>query len=193
MRRVDVLHFRTYGVLLLFCIALAGCDVIGSEETVILNANSPVPPTVEYEFEYTPDALNASGQLEVRSQETDDLEAILSENGFQRGDVTAARIDSVFLRRLSAPTAIRGPAKVFQYLSGADVFLGSSASGVRIAAEQFDTDEKEITLSLDRRTATEVVKGGPSLAFVRLDTDGEVPESDRVEVTVHFQLTVEGV
>lgn len=193
MRRAGVLHSRIYGVLLLLGMALVGCDVIGSDETVILNANSPVPPTAEYEFEYTPNALNGSGQLEVLSNETDNLEAILSENGFQRGDVTAARVDSVFLRRLSVPTAIRRRAKVFEYLSGADVFLGTSTSDVQIASDQFNTDDREIPLSLARRTVTEVVKGGPSLAFLRLDTEGEVPDRDRVEVTVYFELTVEGV
>lgn len=193
MRRAGVLHSRIYGVLLLLGMALVGCDVIGSDETVILNANSPVPPTAEYEFEYTPNALNGSGQLEVLSNETDNLAAILSENGFQRGEVTAARVDSVFLRRLSVPTAIRRRAKVFEYLSGADVFLGTSTSDVQIASDQFNTDDREIPLSLARRTVTEVVKGGPSLAFLRLDTEGEVPDRDRVEVTVYFELTVEGV
>ena len=44
---------------------LTSCDLSSTGGTIILNANSSVPPTVQYRFAYTQDDATEGGQVEV--------------------------------------------------------------------------------------------------------------------------------
>ena len=192
------------GAALLFVVAVAGCDSGGSA-TVVLNANSPEPPIVEYAYRYTSDNLNANDEVEVVSQASDDLTSVLQSNGFQRSDVVSARVDSVTLERISAPTqsatsrprALPKP-KVFQYLLGASVYLGENDSGPPIAGGQFQTDQRFVSLPVATQNVTSVVRGGATPSFLRLEVETpsnvpEPPNEDAVEVKVYYRIEVEGV
>lgn len=182
---------------------LVGCDIGGVEETAILNAESPIPPTVEYTFEYTSDDVNSQGQVEKTSEGADDLGTVLSQNGFAREDVVSAEVDSVTLERLSSPSSAsqqtKDPegdeAKVFEYLVGAEIFLGQDAGGTLIADDQFQTTDRFVSLDVATRNVTEIVQAGSTSAFLRLDTEDpdEVPDNDVVQVTVYYQIEAEGV
>lgn len=189
---------RTLSSLLLSSIAfvfvLAGCDATGSQETVILNEDLPVPPTVEYEFRYTSENVSNEGQrVEVVSNGSDNLGSILSENGFSRDDIVSARVDSVSLRRLSSPSATEVRPKVFDYLSGVALFLGTDASGTRIAERSPLPSEQQVSLPVATSNVTADLEGGSKKAFLRLDASGEVPEEDFVEATVYYRIEVGGV
>lgn len=173
-------------VLLAGSLVLTSCDLAAAGNTAILNAASSIPPTVEYTFEYTPDDVTG-GRIEVVSEGMDDLGSILTRNGFSRSDVVSARVDSVSIERLSAQT--------FEYLTGADIYLGTSTSGPQIGAGQFSTDQESATLNVPTSTVTSIVKQGRTNAFASLDPNNpnNVPDVDRVEATVYFQIEVEGV
>lgn len=174
----------------MFALLFGGCDATGPSDTVILNSNSPVPPTVEYTFEYK---TNGNNQIEVRSTQTDDLDSTLSENGFGRRDIVSARVESVELERLSSKTAVPSQ-KVFDYLAGGTVYLGSDASGKRIASASFETTDRTVPLQVGSADVTDVVKNGATPAFLQLDTGSDVPDRrDRVEVTVQFRIEMQGV
>lgn len=166
-------------------LVLTSCDLASGNSTAVLNAGSTVPPVVEYTFDYSAEDVT-DGRIEVVSEMRDDLSAVLSENGFSRSDVVSARVDSVSIERLSAPT--------FGYLTGADVHLGTSSSGPHIGSGEFSTDQESARLSVPRSTVTSLVREGPTKAFARLHPNN--PENvvdDRVEVVVYFRLEVEGL
>lgn len=175
---------------------LTGCDATGPTDTVILNANSPFPPTVEYTFAYDTEGRQ---QIGVRSLNADTLTAILRRNGFGRADVTSARVERVVLERRSDPgsparKADNATPKVFDYLTGATVYLGSDADGVQIASAAVDTDNRTLPLDVTTADVTSVVKGGSRPAFLTLAATDDVPDrQDRVRVTVHFRVEVRGV
>ena len=186
-------------IVAVFALALMGCDAAGPADTVILNANSPIPPTVEYTFEYDTEGRQ---QIGVRSQNADTLGSILRRNGFGRADVVSARVERVVLERISDPgPSVRGKeataVEVFDYLSGATVYLGPDAeSGPRIAEASFETTARTVSLGVDGGSArvTDDVKSGSQPAFLMLDTAGDVPDRrDRVRVRVDFRIEVQGV
>jgi len=169
---------------------LGGCDATGPADTVILNANSPIPPTVEYSFAYE---TNGNSAIGVRSDGPDDLGATLTENGFRRADVISARIDSVRLERISSK-ATAPSEKVFDYLTGTTVYLGSDTEGQRIADASLDTTTKSVPLPVVGSNVTNVVQSGSTPAYLQLETTNDVPDrQDRVEVTVYFRIEVQGV
>lgn len=174
-------------VLLASSVVLSSCDLSAAGNTAILNAESTIPPTVQYEFRYGPSEVTNAGQVAVVSEGSDDLGNVLSQNGFRRSDVVSARIDSVTVERLSAPT--------FAYLTGADVHLGGSASDPRIATGGFSTSAETARLNVATQTVTGIVKEGQTEAFAQFDTNDpdRVPPNDAVQVTVYFRLEVEGV
>lgn len=188
------------GAVLLLAFTVVGCDASGPE-TVVLNANSPEPPTVEYEYRYTSDNLNANDEVEVASQQSDNLTSVLRSNGFDRSDVVSARVDSVTLERISAPAqdaartrSVPEP-KVFQYLLGASVYLGTDDSGPRIARGQFQTEQRFVSLPVATQNVTSIVQAGATPSFLRLEVENpsDVPNEDAVEVVVYYRLEVEGV
>jgi hypothetical protein len=174
-------------VVLLFVggLVLTSCDLASGSNTAVLNAGSTVPPIVEYTFDYSTENVT-DGRIEVVSEMRDDLGTVLSENGFRRGDVVSARIDSVSIERLSAPT--------FGYLTGADVYLGTRPDGPHIGRGRFSTDQESASLSVPRSTVTRLVQDGATKAFGRLRPDNpENVVNDRVEVVVYFRLKVKGL
>ena len=185
-------------VVAVFALALVGCDATGPADTVILNSNSPIPPTVEYTFEYDTEGRQ---QIGVRSQNADTLGSILRRNGFGRADVVSARVERVVLERVSDPgPSFRGneepTVEVFDYLSGATVYLGPDAeSGTRIAEASFETTARTVSLGVGANAGvTDAVQSGAQPAFLSLDAGGDVPNRrDRVRVRVHFRIEVQGV
>ena len=167
-------------------LVLTSCDLASAGNTAILNASSTSPPTVRHRFEYTEDDVT-EGQAEVVSSiQSDDLDAILADNGFSRNDVVSAQVDSVRIERLSTGT-----------LSGADLYLGTDASGPVIAGVEFDDPEAE-TPARDNtsRTVTGAVKSGQKRVFAQLDVEdpSDIPSSGgRVRAVVYYRLEVEGV
>lgn len=186
----------------LLMVAMVGCDTSGPD-TAVLNANSPEPPTVEYEVRYTADDLNERGEVEVASLNSDDLQSVLQSNGFERSDVVSARVDSVTLERISAegtsthPKAVATP-DVFSYLLGAEVHLGEDATGPQIAAGQFQTTQRFVSLPVVTRNVTPIVREGAASSFLRLEVEDpsnvpDPPNQDAVELVVYYRIEVEGV
>ena len=167
-------------------LVLTSCDLASAGNTAILSANSTSPPTVRHRFEYTENDVT-EGQAEVVSSiQSDDLDAILADNGFSRSDVVSAQVDSVRVERLSTGT-----------LSGADLYLGTDASGPVIARVEFDDPEAE-TPARDNtsRTVTGAVKSGQKRVFAQFDVEdpSDIPSSGgRVRAVVYYRLEVEGV
>lgn len=174
-------------VLLATSVLLSGCDIASAGNTAILNAGSSVPPTTRYEFTYGPPDVTSEGRVAVVSDQEDNLGTVLSQNGFSRSDVVSARVDSVVIERLSAPT--------FGYLTGADIHLGSSTSAPRIATGEFSPSAEVARLDVVTNSVTGIVSDGSTEAFALLSTDDSdnIPDGDRVRVTVYFRLEVEGV
>lgn len=166
-------------------LVLTSCDLASGSSTAVLNAGSTVPPVVEYTLDYSA-ADVTDGRIRVVSEMQDNLGAVLSENGFRRSDVVSARVDSVSIERLSAPT--------FGYLTGADIYLGTGPRGPHIGSGEFSPDQESASLSVPRSTVTSLVREGATKAFGRLRPDN--PENvvdDRVKVVVYFRLEVEGL
>ena len=167
-------------------LVLTSCDLASAGNTAILSANSTSPPTVRHRFEYTEDDVT-EGQAEVVSSiQSDDLDAILADNGFSRSDVVSAQVDSVRVERLSTGT-----------LSGADLYLGTDASGPVIARVEFDDPEAE-TPARDNtsRTVTGAVKSEQKRVFAQFDVEdpSDIPSSGgRVRAVVYYRLELEGV
>jgi hypothetical protein len=168
-------------------LVLTSCDLASAGNTAILSANSTSPPTVRHRFEYTEDDVTEEGQAEVVSSiQSDDLDAILADNGFSRSDVVSAQVDSVRVERLSTGT-----------LSGADLYLGTDASGPVIARVEFDDPEAE-TPARDNtsRPVTGAVKSGQKRVFAQFDVEdpSDIPSSGgRVRAVVYYRLELEGV
>lgn len=176
---------------------LVGCDALGGEEdTVVLTTtedDTQLDP-VTYEFRYTQDDVENNGQrVEVASENSDNLGTMLSRNGFDRSDVVSAQVDSVTLRRQSSPTLSGVRPKVFDYLSGAAVFLGTDAGGTQIADDQFDTTRQEIPLRVATSNVTAEVKEGSTQAFLQLTASGSIPQEDVVDAAVYYRIEVSGV
>mgnify|MGYP006426095385 CR=1 FL=1 len=183
---------RSIALALLLSIAmvvLTGCDSGGNGGSIVLNANSPVPPTVQYSFAYSSEDVDANGVVDVISNEADALDDLFRQNGVSRSDVVRARVDSVELERQSTTGPTARP-KVFPYLGGAEVFLGSDASGPRIASSQFQTTNRTVNLSVTTADVTSTVQQGSVPAFLRLtaDTPGDIPLIERVRVTVFYTV-----
>lgn len=171
-------------------LGLAGCDSVGSADTVILSANQDIPPTVEYRFRYTSENVSNDGQqVQVVSENTDNLDSVLRDNGFGRADITSARIDSVKMERQSSPEQIR--AKVFEYLSEARVFLGTDATGTEIANRVPLPFQEEVIMDVSTSDVTDEIKSGSKNAFLQMETDDTVPQEDRIEVTVFYRIEVQ--
>lgn len=181
---------------------LVGCDSGGATgsaggDTAIFNANSPIPPTVEYEFEYDQnDRVDGSDFVEVTSNSTDDLEDVLDDNGgFRRSSIVSARVDSVKFSQVSPknnePSA---PKFVFDNLRRASVFLGTDANGAQIAEGEFDpnSDAEEVSLSRITTDVTQTIKNGSTKAFLRLEVS-DISRKDIVDVKVFYRIKVEGV
>jgi hypothetical protein len=195
---------RTCAPLLLVAVvalalSLAGCDASGAEETVILNSSSPIPPTVEYTFAYD---TGGQQQIGVTSLNSDTLGAILRRNGFGRNDVRSARIERVFLERLSDPGGQSQPQKaadteVFDYLATATMYFGGDAgTGVRVAEKTFGMTVRSTPLDVVSENAdvTDAVRAGRQPAYLELEATGSVPERrDRIRITVDFRVEVQGV
>ena len=166
---------------------LTSCDLSSAGSTAILNANSTSPPVVQHRFEYTQDDVTEAGQAEVVSSiQSDDLDAILTANGFSRSDVVSAQVDSVRVERRSTST-----------LSGADLYLGTNANGSLIASVEFDDPEAE-TPARDKtsRTVTGAVKNGQKRVFAQFDVEDPSsipPSGGMVQAVVYYRLEVEGV
>jgi hypothetical protein len=173
---------RTFVVLGLLAgaLVLTSCDISSASNTAILNANSTIPPIVRQRFEYTGDDVTDGGQVEALSSiQSDDLDAILSENlGASRADVVSARVDSVSVERLSTNT-----------LSGA-LYLGTDASGTRIANVQLESGE-EIT-ARDTKTVTGAVKSGQERVFAEFDVE-DPSSGGMVRAVIYYRLEVEGI
>lgn len=174
-------------VVLAGSLVLVRCDLAATGSTAVLNAESAIPPTVEYTFEYASSDVTGEGEVAVVSEEQDDLGDILSQNGFSRADVVSAEIDSVSIERLSAQT--------FGYVTGADLYLGMNAEGPHVGTGTFQTSQESARLDIPTKTVTGLVKEGSTNTFARLDVGdrSNVPSLDRVGVTVFFRIEVGGV
>jgi hypothetical protein len=156
------------------------CDLASAGNTAILNANSSFPPTVEHRFEYTEGDV-VEGDVAVESEvESSDLDAILSRNGFGRSDVVDARIDSVRIRQVSGPS-----------LRDAELFLGASTSGPRVAQVEFPADGTLSVVDDTPRSVTQAVRDGTGMLYGRFGL--ETPGAGVVRARVYYRLEVEGV
>ena len=167
-------------VLLAGGVMWTSCDLASAGNTAILNGDSAIPPTVRHRFEYKGEDV-VEGNVAVESEiQSDDLDAILSRNGFSRSDVVDARIDSVRLERVSAPS-----------LRDVDVFLGTSAEGPRVAQVQFSSDGASSAVDDTPRSVTAAVRSGARRLYGRFGL--ERPRDGVVRARVYYRLEVEGV
>jgi hypothetical protein len=180
---------------LLLPLVLVGCDAAG-DDTATYNADSTVPPIVEYRVRYTSENVSNNGQVvEDSSNAVDNLDDFL-EIGFSRSSIVSARIDSVAIESFSSSSALQS--KVFSYLRGATVFLGVNPNTrIEIASGQFSTTQDRVTFQgaeLTNQDVTQEVKEGPKKAFLRLDASGgTVPSQDAIDLFVYYTITVGGV
>lgn len=172
-------------VLLIAGVALTGCDSLGGgDDTAILNADSAEPPVIDYTFQYGPEN-RTDGTVEVASVGTGDLTEILQDNGFSRDDIVSARVESVVLDGLSTDPA----AKIFSHVRNAEVYLGASTSGVRIADGTISNQTGSVTLEPTSNDVTSTLKSGASKTFLRLDT-GDFQDQYTAEATVTYRIEV---
>ena len=164
---------------------LSGCDLSSANSTVLLSANSAVPPTVQHRFEYTRAEVAEDGTLGVASTvEGRTLDAILADNGFSRSDVVSARVDSVAVVPITAP-----PREGL-------LFLGSDAGGPRIARATFPDGATEPVTDRSTTPVTGVVRDGASSVFGEFEVDApqDVPDGGGVvRAVVYYRLEVDGV
>jgi hypothetical protein len=177
---------RTSLLLVLFVggLVLTSCDLSSTGGTIILNANSSVPPTVQYRFAYTQGDATEGGQVDVVSTiESDDLDEILTANGVNRDQVVSAQVDSVRVDPVSTTS-----------LSSADIHLGMDVNGPQIASVTFPSGGENPVRDTRRTTVTGAVKAGASKTFARLGVDdpSSIPSGgSAVRATVYFQIEAE--
>ncbi len=156
------------------------CDLASGGNTVILNANSPIEPIVQHRFEYKGEDV-VDGTVTVESEvQSDDLDAILSRNGFSRRDVINARVDSV---------EIINPAPS---LREADVFLGTDAEGPLIAQIVSFPDDVPSVVDDTSTPVLEAVRNDEVRTLYGrfgLESAGD----GAVQAKVYYRLKVEGV
>jgi len=173
-------------VLLAGSVVWTGCDLASAGGTAILNADSAVPPTVRHRFEYTADDATGAGQVAVQSTvQSEDLDAILSQNGFSRRDVVSAQVDSVRVERLQAPS-----------LREANLFLGTSAGAPRVGRVEFQPGGASSVVDDTRRTVTGAVQDGAETLLGQFSVEdlSTIPSSGgRVQATVYYRIEVGGV
>lgn len=170
-------------VLLAGSVVWTSCDIASAGSTAILNADSPIPPTVRYRFAFTEsDATGEEGEVVVESEpQSNDLDAVLSENlGANRSDVVSARIDSVLVERVS-PDA----------LTEAELFLGTSAEAPLIASVEFQPDGPSSVVDDRRTTVTGAVRNGVETIVGRFHMENV--RSGLVRAKVYYRLEVENV
>ncbi|WP_263785661.1 hypothetical protein [Salinibacter grassmerensis] len=169
-------------IVLLAGVVWTSCDLASAGNTVILSANSPpsIEPTVQHRFEYEKEAV-VDGRVAVESEiQLDSLDNILSRNGFGRSDVVDARIDSVEVNRESAPS-----------LTDADVFLGTSADGPRVAQVASFPDGASSVVDDTSTPVREAVQNRIRTLHGRFGL--ERPDDGVVRAKVYYRLKVEGV
>jgi len=163
---------------------LTSCDLSSTGGTIILNANSSVPPTVQYRFAYTQDDATEGGQVEVVATiESDDLDEILTANGVNRDQVVSAQVDSVRVEPVSTTS-----------LSSADIHLGTDADGPQIASVTFPSGGEEAVVDASRTPVTGAVKAGASKTFgrFRVEDPSSIPGGgNAVRADVYFQIEAE--
>lgn len=162
-------------------LVLTGCDLSSTGGTIILNANSSIPPTVQYRFGYAQDNLDV-----VSTIESEDLDEVLSANGVNRNQVVSARVDSV---RVDPVDPVENTS-----LSTADIHLGTDDSGPQIASVSFPSSGEDPVRDTRRTTVTGAVKAGASKTFAKLGVDdpSSIPSGgSAVRATVYFQIEAE--
>ncbi|WP_263792401.1 hypothetical protein [Salinibacter sp.] len=171
-------------VLLAASVAWTSCDLASAGNTAILNSDSSIPPTVRHRFEYAEGEISEAGQVEVVSTVTSssDLDDVLSENlGASRSDVVDARIDSVRIERVSAPS-----------LRDADVFLGADAECPRVAQVTSFPDGASFVVDDTSTPVLEAVRNDEVRTLYGrfgLESAGD----GAVQAKVYYRLKVEGV
>jgi len=162
---------------------LTSCDLASAGNTLTLNAGSEVPPVVDHRFSYSQEDVTEGGVVEVSSMIEDDLGEILTTNGVvRRNQIVSARVDSVRVRRVTAPA-----------LTAADLYLGTDASGPRVGQVQFSSGSMS---EVDRttRTVTGAVKGGEDGIFAQFSVDDPSdiePGGSVVRATVYYRIEAE--
>ncbi|PSQ80848.1 MAG: hypothetical protein BRD41_04215 [Bacteroidetes bacterium QS_1_63_11] len=166
-------------------LVLTGCDLSSAGNTIIVDANSSVPPTIQYRFQYTQDDATEGGQVEdVATIESDDLDDVLAPNGVvSRDQVVSAQVDSVQVDPVSTTS-----------LSSADIHLGTDADGPQIASVSFPSGGEEAVVDAGRTPVTGAVKAGASKTFgrFRMEDPSRIPDGGSVvRATVYFQIEAE--
>jgi hypothetical protein len=165
-------------------LVLTSCDLSSAGNTIILNANSSVPPTIQYRSRYTQDDATEGGQVEVVAMiESDDLDDVLTANGVNRDQVVSAQVDSVQVDPVSTTS-----------LSSAVIHLGTEASGPQIASVTFPSGGEDAVVDASRTPVTGAVQAGASTTFGRFSVEdpSRIPDGGSVvRATVYFQIEAE--
>jgi len=185
------LHACVLGVLVM-AFMLAGCDS-GSSDPIVLGGDTLNPTEATFEFEYSENDLSG-GVIQATSLARDQLSDVIAAYGYSRADVVSATVEAVTMERLSAAQPAAQP-KVFNYLTTAEVYLGTSTSAPLIAALDPVPFNTEVNMDPGPDTnVTSRVQGGATNALLVLDV-GDASQigdgGDRVEVTVEFRIEVQ--
>lgn len=191
---------------LLLSVILAGCDSVGGgEDTITLSSesNEEFDP-IEYRFQYKREDVT-NGTISVTSSPNSDQqsldEALSSIAAASRSDIQSAKVTRVTFRRVtggSSASRVKSEAKVFDYLSRAEVRLGSSSGPVVAIQEPVSSiggnSEVDMDLGPDASNVSDVLKAeSPTSATLNLDVadpDQIGAPFDEIEIAVFYSITV---
>jgi hypothetical protein len=186
---------------------MPGCDTTGANETIELSGDSPIPPEIEYVFEYAREDVN-DGTVVVsatpeRSGETPTLDAVLEENGgYTRSDVQAASVEKVVIDDASTTAGLQAlpaqPApdrRVFRYLRQAQISLNGEGGPVVARGEVSDDGPDDLAIASGASDVLAAIQSGsPTRSTLELDVQdpSSVPTrdqgGDKVRVTITYAL-----
>jgi hypothetical protein len=183
-----------------------GCDTTGANETIEISGTSPIPPEIEYVFEYAREDVSGGtvvvSSTPERSGEHPTLDAVLEANGgYARSDVRAASVERVVIDDETttsgeqAPTVQPAPERrVFRYLSQARISLGGDDGPVVARGQVPDDGPDDLDVVSGADVLAAIQAGGPTRAALELDVESpsDVPTQDqggdKVRVTITYAI-----
>ncbi len=192
-------------VVLSLSLVLVGCDSIGAgDDTITLSSetNDEFNP-IEYTFQYSrSDVENGTISVTSRPNDGQDIDEPLDRiAAASRSDIQSAKVTKVTFRRVSSGGSSAETSKVFDYLSKAEVRLGTR-SGPLVAVEEGISSaggnsaiDMELGPEADASSVTDVLKNGDRPTSVAFNLDVQNPDDigdpfDEIEIEIFYSITV---
>ncbi len=164
----------------LLALFLAGCDIIESVGTITLQ---PTNQTVTFRFTNVQNGISR----EVVGDASLSLDSYLRGEGFSAADVVGARVTGASVR-LSSPLG-----EALDLFRDIDVSLQSGTAGpVTVASLASLPDRLTADLNTSRRDVTAFVQGGAFQGLLGLVGTRNVQDDVVLNVTLTFEIDVEG-